>query len=144
LAQNLDGADAVYRSINRSIDQYIAEHGVSAPREDDYVLVWAPAEEVTELDAAAANIGAVVWCIGFGSDFSWIKLPIFDERGYPAHDRGVTPIPGLYFIGLPWLHTWGSGRFSGVGRDAEHLATKIEERARARVSAGSVLLPLGG
>jgi putative flavoprotein involved in K+ transport len=130
LTQNLDSADDVYRSINRSIDQHIAERGVSAPVEPEYVPVWTPPGEVTELDTTASNISAVVWCVGFGSDFRWIKLPIFDERGYPTHDRGVTPVPGLYFIGLPWLHTWGSGRFSGVGRDAEHLAAKIEELAR--------------
>jgi putative flavoprotein involved in K+ transport len=42
-----------------------------------------------------------------------------------VHERGVTQIEGLYFIGLPWLHTWGSGRFSGVGRDAEYIVQQI-------------------
>ena len=130
LKQNLDGADEVYRSINRSIDKYIAENAVTAPSEAAYESVWEPEAEVTELDAVAANIRAVVWCIGFGSDFRWVKLPIFDERGYPSHERGVTAVPGLYFIGLPWLHTWGSGRFSGVGRDAQHLAAKIHDLLR--------------
>jgi putative flavoprotein involved in K+ transport len=132
LTQNLDSADDVYRSINRSIDKHIAEHGVSAPVEPEYVPVWTPPGEVTVLDTAASRISAVVWCIGFGSDFRWVKLPIFDERGYPTHDRGVTPVSGLYFIGLPWLHTWGSGRFSGVGRDAEHLAATIDRLTRRR------------
>ena len=45
--------------------------------------------------------------------------------------RGVTAQPGLYFIGLPWLHTWGSGRFSGVARDALYLAEQIEARCEA-------------
>jgi putative flavoprotein involved in K+ transport len=45
-----------------------------------------------------------------------------------VHQRGVTNEPGLYFLGLPWLHTWGSGRFSGVARDAEFLAEAIEQR----------------
>jgi len=126
--ENLDSADNVYRSINRSIDKYIAEANVDAPVEAEYTAVWEPAEEVTALDVEAAGITSVVWCIGFGSDFSWVKAPIFDERGYPRHDRGVTPTPGLYFIGLPWLHTWGSGRFSGVARDAEHLVDRIEGR----------------
>jgi putative flavoprotein involved in K+ transport len=48
-----------------------------------------------------------------------------------VHQRGVTGVPGLYFLGLPWLHTWGSGRFSGVARDAEFLAAAIEERKNA-------------
>jgi putative flavoprotein involved in K+ transport len=42
--------------------------------------------------------------------------------------RGVTPVPGVYFLGLPWLYTWGSGRFSGVARDAEYLAEHIKVR----------------
>jgi putative flavoprotein involved in K+ transport len=129
LKQNLDGADDVYRSINRSIDKYIAENSLEAPVDAEYEPVWQPPHEVTELAAEGAGISAVVWCIGFGSDFRWVKIPVFDERGYPAHERGVTPIPGLYFIGLPWLYTWGSGRFSGVGRDAEHLAGRIQELA---------------
>lgn len=51
-----------------------------------------------------------------------MDAPVFNGRGDPVHVRGVTQQPGLYFLGLPWLHTWGSGRFSGVARDAEHLA----------------------
>jgi putative flavoprotein involved in K+ transport len=56
-------------------------------------------------------------------------LPVFNGRGQPAHVRGVTPVPGVYFLGLPWLYTWGSGRFSGVARDAEYLAEHIKARA---------------
>jgi len=136
LKRNLDSADDVYRSINRSIDKFIGEHGISAPEQRPYEAVWEPDGECTTLDAERAGISAVVWCIGFGSDFRWIKLPIFDERGYPAHERGVTSVPGLYFIGLPWLHTWGSGRFSGVGRDAEYLAARIEAHGALQAEAG--------
>ena len=68
-------------------------------------------------------------CIGFSPDFSWLDAPVFNGRGQPGHVRGVTALPGLYFIGLPWLHTWGSGRFSGVARDALYLAEQIEARS---------------
>ena len=44
----------------------------------------------------------------------------------------MTHQPGLYFIGLPWLHTWGSGRFSGVARDALYLAERIEAHRQSR------------
>jgi putative flavoprotein involved in K+ transport len=141
LGRHLDEADEVYRSINRSIDKYIAEGGISAPSEPAYVPVWQPAEEVTALDVQRANVSAVVWCIGFGSDFRWVKIPIFDARGYPEHERGVTPVSGLYFLGLPWLHTWGSGRFSGVGRDAEHLLAKISELSTPRSEVLAAPLP---
>ena len=53
---------------------------------------------------------------------------MFNGRSQPAHVRGVTAMPGLYFLGLPWLYTWGSGRFSGVARDAKHVADQIETR----------------
>ena len=71
----------------------------------------------------------MVWCIGFGSNFGWIHAPVLDEGCYPRHERGVTAVEGLYFIGLPWLFTWGSGRFSGVGQDARHIAGRIVEVA---------------
>ena len=63
--------------------------------------------------------------MGFAVDYRFIELLAFDETGYPQHERGVTPVPGLYFLGLPWLYTWGSGRFCGVGRDAAHVADCI-------------------
>ncbi len=70
----------------------------------------------------------MVWCIGFLPDFGWVDAPVFNGRGEPVHVRGVTGQGGLYFLGLPWLHTWGSGRFSGVARDAEFLVERIAER----------------
>ena len=56
---------------------------------------------------------------------------MFDELGEPTHERGVSELEGLYFLGLPWLYTWGSGRFSGVARDAEYLAGKITSKIPA-------------
>jgi len=125
LARNLDGADETFMKINASIDTYIEAHGIDAPAEAPYVPPWSPGAVATTLDLAAQNISAIVWSMGFRSDFSIIDVPIFDERGYPSHRRGVTPVDGLYFLGLPWLHNWGSGRFAGVGHDAEFLADHI-------------------
>lgn len=122
LAANLDHADAIYNGINASIDKYIDKGGIAAPPPSVYTPVWTPKHERTELDPIAAGIASVVWCIGYTPDFSWIDLPVFNGRGYPSHVRGVTRQPGLYFLGLPWLHTWGSGRFSGIARDARHVA----------------------
>ena len=73
----------------------------------------------------------MVWCIGFLPEFGWVDAPVFNGRGEPVHLRGVTGVPGLYFLGLPWLHTWGSGRFSGVARDALYLAERIEKAQRS-------------
>jgi putative flavoprotein involved in K+ transport len=132
LKANLDGADAVYNGINRSIDDYIEKRSIDAPPASVYTPLWAPEEETLGIDAAAEGITSVVWCIGFRTDYAWVELPVFDEKGHPVHERGVTGVSGLYFIGLPWLHTWGSGRFSGVARDAHHVVGRIHEVLAAR------------
>jgi putative flavoprotein involved in K+ transport len=135
LKKNLDDADDVYRSINRSIDAYIEKAGLLADRELTYVPPWEPDVEPNAIDVRRAGIRAVVWCVGFGGDYGWIKLPAFDARGHPVHDRGISPVEGLYFIGLPWLYTWGSGRFCGVGRDARHIVERVMQRAREMAEA---------
>jgi putative flavoprotein involved in K+ transport len=130
LKNNLDGADAVSESIKDSIDKFIAANSIDAPVEARYVPLWEPPADVPQsLDLETGKIAVVIWCIGFRTDFSWIGETIFDERGYPNHDRGVTDVPGLYFLGLPWQYTWGSGRFSGIARDAQYLAEKIVSAA---------------
>jgi putative flavoprotein involved in K+ transport len=132
LTENLDGADKTFNGINAGIDAYIEKNGVKAPPGSRYEPVWRPAEERATLELQASEIGSIVWCIGFTPDFSWLDAPIFNGRGYPAHTRGVTPVEGLYFVGLPWLHTWGSGRFSGVSRDADYVVQRIRERHELR------------
>ncbi|MGB5974626.1 MAG: MSMEG_0569 family flavin-dependent oxidoreductase, partial [Nodosilinea sp.] len=129
LKQNLDQADAVAESIKRTIDGYIEKHSIDAPTEPPYHPTWEPEAVATSFDYRDLNITSVIWCIGYGLDYSWVELPVFDGQGYPGHHRGVTTVPGLYFLGLPWLYTWGSARFSGVARDAEYLAEQIAKRA---------------
>jgi putative flavoprotein involved in K+ transport len=133
LAASLDQADAVYCRIRGQIDRWIAQHGLEAPSEPPYTPCWQPPPgEDPGVDLAPGCLAAVIWCTGYRSDFSWIDVPVFDGSGQPAHERGVSPSPGLYFLGLPWLHTWGSGRFCGVGDDAEHLAGRIAHRIERR------------
>jgi putative flavoprotein involved in K+ transport len=131
LKANLDSADAVSESIKDTIDRHIERSAISAPLEARYVPVWEPERDVTELDYVAANISTIVWSTGFASNFRWIELPAFDGKGYPTHERGITSVAGLYFLGLPWLYTWGSGRFSGIARDAEYLGENIARRTRS-------------
>ena len=77
------------------------------------------------MDLRDTGITSVVWSTGFGRDDRWIEVPVFDGRGYPTHDRGVTSSPGLYFLGLPWQHTRGSALLGFVKDDAEYLAQQI-------------------
>ena len=134
LKQNLDHADAVAESIKTTIDRFIEKNQIEAPVEPPYRTVWEPEETTSALDANVANIGTVIWCTGYQSDFSWVEIAVFDDKGYPSHERGVTPNWGLYFLGLPWLYTWGSGRFSGIARDAVFLGDYIQTRQRATLS----------
>ncbi|MEU0969302.1 MSMEG_0569 family flavin-dependent oxidoreductase [Streptomyces sp. NPDC005917] len=130
LKANLDHADAVAESIKDAIDAHISAHGIDAPHEPRYTPVWEPDGGTGDLDLTAAGITCVVWATGFARDHRWIEIPAFDGRGYPMHWRGVTSVPGLYFLGLPWQHTWGSGRFEAVGRDAEFIAGHIDAGRR--------------
>jgi putative flavoprotein involved in K+ transport len=136
LARNLDGADAVSESIKDLIDAHIAANGLQAPSESRYTPVWRPADapghDSTGLSLARAGIGTVIWCTGFRRDYRWIDVPIFDGTGYPVHERGQTSQDGLYVLGMPWQHTWGSGRFHGVGADAQYVVDRIASRARTR------------
>lgn len=135
LEKSLDSADAVAESIKDSIDAYIARESIDAPEEPRYVLVWRPESEVTTLDLADTGITSVVWSVGFRTDYRWLRVGVFDGEGHPCHNRGVTAAPGLFFLGLPWLHTWGSGRFAAVARDAEFLADEIAVRVRESAAA---------
>lgn len=140
LRLNLDQADQVADSIKTTIDKFIASKGIDAPQEARYTPVWQPDGRPQSLDYAEAGITSVIWSMGFGTDYRWIDLPLFDGKGYPTHQRGVTSVPGIYFIGLPWQYTWGSGRFSGVAQDARYLANCIEVRhSSSKASANSVL-----
>jgi putative flavoprotein involved in K+ transport len=121
LEANLDGADRVYNGINALIDRYIADKGIAAPPGSVYEPVWTPLKEPEALDLVATGVGAIIWATGFTPDWSYVRLPIFDGSGYPVNRRGVTSVPGVFVLGLPWLWTWGSGRFLSVGRDAESV-----------------------
>lgn len=135
LEQSLDAADAVSEGIKNDIDAYITRAGLDAPVEERYTPVWRPESEPTELDLEAAGVTSVVWAVGFRRDYRWLKVGVFDGEGHPAHTRGVTAAEGLYFLGLPWQNTWGSGRFAAVARDAEYLAEQMSPAVGARVPA---------
>ncbi len=129
----LDLADSVYNSICRDIDAHIEKAGLAdAPPPSRYEPVWTPDADPTSLDLAAAGVTTIVWAIGYRPDYRFAHVGVFDGSGRPMHTRGVTAVPGLYVLGLPWLHTWGSGRFLGIARDAEHVAGCITGAAHPR------------
>lgn len=129
LHENLAAADTFATRFKQGVDQYIKSQGLQAPADGKpEARDGFEAPIITELDLGAANIQTIIWATGYRFDFSWVKFPIFDEYGYPIQQRGVTSHPGLYFLGLHWLHTSGSSLLSGVGDDAAYLAEYIESR----------------
>ncbi len=129
LAHTLDAIDQECRETLDRIDEHIANKGIGQPENDLEVFDWQPESAPTQLDLDQAGIKTVIFATGYRFDFSWIDLPIFDERGYPIHERGITEIPGLCFVGLHWLHTAGSGLFYQVGRDAEYVVDRLSDVA---------------
>jgi putative flavoprotein involved in K+ transport len=88
-------------------------------------------------DGQVVDVASIVWCTGFQQQFDWVKLPIFDERGWPTEYRGVVEqAAGLYFCGLSFQYAFSSMILPGVGRDAAYVADQIAARhatARAMV-----------
>ncbi len=125
LEENLDAIDNECQERLDLIDKYITENGIEAPQNDIKPVSGRPDSTPRTLELEQAGISSVIYGTGFTYDFSWIDLPIFDDRGYPGYERGVTEIPGFYFVGLHWMHTVGSGLFSQVGRDAEYVVEHI-------------------
>jgi putative flavoprotein involved in K+ transport len=129
LGDTLDAIDEECRETLAGIDAYIAESGAAAPQNDLETFDWQPGPQPGLLDLRQAGVTSVIYATGFHFDFSWIDLPVFGERGYPRYERGVTELPGLYFVGLHWQHTSGSGLFYQVGRDAKYV---VDHLARGR------------
>lgn len=133
LKQNLASTDKFESDFVKNIDEFIEKTGISAPIEtlptlrDGYEV-----EEVRELNLRDANVTAVIWATGYSFNFSMVRLPILDNDGYPIQKSGVTDYPGLYFVGLPWLHNAKSGLLFGVGEDAARIAAAIERDTRYR------------
>jgi putative flavoprotein involved in K+ transport len=127
-------ADDRSQMMKNAIDRYIETHHIDAPP-----AVAEPADApvppgqvvpfITRLDLDAAGVSTVIWSTGFSADFSWIEPPVTNGEGRPNHDRGVSVVDGVYFIGFPWLSTRKSGIVFGVDQDARHITEAIVERA---------------
>jgi putative flavoprotein involved in K+ transport len=129
LKENLAKVDKFEADLLKRIDDYIEKNGLDVPQEtlpelrDGY-----DAQAITELDVQSAGITGVIWATGYKFDFGLVRLPVLDGDGYPIQKRGITDYPGLYFVGLPWLHTVKSGLLFGVGDDAAAIVADIAGR----------------
>jgi putative flavoprotein involved in K+ transport len=120
VGRKLSTRDTLIGSSPRELKRH---HGVELkPR-----VVDADGHTVRFQDGGELEVDGVVWATGYRSDYSWIKLPVFDDDGRLRHRRGVTDAPGLYFLGLTWQHTRGSALIGWVRDDAEFIAERIAE-----------------
>ena len=134
LAANIAGGDANYLSVLDEADAYVAAQGLDFPAEPEARLIGPDPDCVTHplraLDLAEAGVTSIIWATGYALDYSWLEIDALDGAGRPAHANGVsTKVPGLYFLGLPWLTRRSSAFIWGAWRDAEDLAALIAERA---------------
>jgi len=88
-------------------------------------------------DGSSLDVEVVIWATGYRPDYSWIRIPGVARDGQVAHRRGVTDVPGLYFLGLSWQHTRGSALLGFVNDDATYLADRIATRHQAAMSANA-------
>jgi putative flavoprotein involved in K+ transport len=85
-------------------------------------------------NGSVVDVANVIWCTGFRNDYEWIRFPLpVDADGFPEQKRGAVPSsPGLYFVGLPFLHSFASMLIIGAGRDGKRVAKHILSRRAQR------------
>jgi putative flavoprotein involved in K+ transport len=142
LATNIARGDANYLSVLDAADAYVARQGINIPAEPGAREI-APnppcvTHPISQLNLAAAGITSIIWATGYTLDFDWLKVDAFDDKGRPMHQRGVSAVPGLYFIGLAWLSRRASPFIWGVWHDAEYLAERIAARSADSVPTASL------
>jgi putative flavoprotein involved in K+ transport len=125
----LDEADAAFAGFLATARKIAAANPEVELSEDEPTggaVLPAKVAEVEHLDLRREKIAAIVWATGYDYDYGWLRAPVFDVLGRPLQQRGVTEAPGLYFLGLHWMHTFKSGLLSGVGSDADYLAEHMD------------------
>ena len=129
LESRLQEGDAAYRQFIAACNALAPErNGLTAPEPAREGLAPALQAGRETRDIKAEGIACVIWATGYELDFGWIQFPVFDARGGPLQYRGATSVPGLYFLGLHFMHKLKSSLVSGVGEDAAHVAGLITDR----------------
>jgi putative flavoprotein involved in K+ transport len=137
---NIAFADQKSAEFNATLEAIIDRAALDAPALEadpadvphpDPVSVRSP----SKVDLGAAGVGTIIWATGFVGDLGFLDETMLDEHGAPVHERGVGRVPGIYFLGFPWLWTRKSGIILGVDEDAGFIADHIAQRL---AMAGSV------
>ncbi len=127
LSHHIEAAERKLDRVLGRIDSFIEETRMSAAVPDRRPPIVVR-KTTTELDLRRAGITTVLWATGYRRRYPWLKVPVLDERGEILHREGVTPVPGLYALGLSFQRTRKSSFIDGVGNDARVLAADINRR----------------
>jgi len=132
LVANTAAADARLARLVQRIDIFAARTGLEAEvgEPEPFVPFLWPPDSPTTMDLDAEGIRSVIWATGFRRRYPWLQVPVLDEAGEIRHDGGITPLPGLYVIGLYFLRRRKSTFIDGVGQDARELTAHLAERLR--------------
>lgn len=129
LAANIRQGDQNYLSLLRQADEYIAKNGLDLPEEPEaHQLLEDPdcmTNPILDLNLSEAGVTSIIWATGYSTEYNWLEVDAFDEKGQPDHHRGVSKAAGIYFLGLPWLSRRGSTFIWGVWHDAKYIADQI-------------------
>jgi len=145
-AEHVKFADAYSRKIKGIIDEYIKRNKLESPlphhdepdRED---IDGSCASSITELNLEQHNIKTIIWSTGFSHDHSFIKLPVFDDKGKLLHNHGIPHFPGLYFLGHPWLRNRRSTILFGIFEDVEFVVDHMYNHAKQNSTITSTSIP---
>ena len=129
LPENFAAGDAYYLSFLDQCDAWVAANGLELPP-DPKARTLGPipdhvSEPIATLDLAQEGVSTILWATGYRPDFSWLAVDVFDADGKPDQLRGVGKVPGIYFLGLPFMMSRGSSFIYGVWHDAKHVADHI-------------------
>jgi putative flavoprotein involved in K+ transport len=125
----LAAADTMYDDFVAAVDEHLRSSGIDVP-EPRPQPPRTPVSSPATLSLTEAGISSVVWSTGFDFDYGWLHAACLDATGAPVQSRGVTEVPGLYFLGLHWMHTFKSGTFMGIGDDAAYVADHLAHHLR--------------
>jgi putative flavoprotein involved in K+ transport len=132
LAANVARGDANLLALFDEADRYVEQNGLDLPPEPAARKIDADPDCMTRpilsLDLAQAGISTILWATGFRQDFGWIEADTFDAAGKPVHRRGVSAVPGIYFLGLPYQSRRGSSFIWGIWHDAKFIADHIAKQ----------------
>lgn len=138
-AKYVQFADQFSRKVKEMIDGFIESQQLIAPAPEEDVADMSDenafcASSITSLHLIKHSVRSIIWSTGLTGNFDYLKLPVFNEDGSLRHHKGIAAVPGLYFLGLPWLRTRKSSLIYGTKEDAEFICEKVHEYSQRMVT----------